>query len=256
MTTSTRSRHKFFKQETSAFNPDGIIIPENALALRNNCKEGRWMLGDTSYGDRLKIVALKFSRYLHKGNDVLPPGTPVGQLWFCPIEGGEGTDENGNKTELALNLVYYTLLKNSKSGKSGSLLNFGQKAAQLQARGYDYREVLWQPKYVKKSGTVINEAGNPEAASWYVLDWGFTLPEAQEDITYNKIGNIINILSDGGEMEKLLDPTMLAEHQCVDELSPQEVISLAQSLSAAIAATPNDNGNGTALPAGKSSPPF
>lgn len=244
-----RSRHQFFQEQTVAFNADAILIPDNALALRNNCKEGRWMLGDTNYGDRLKLVALKFSRYLHKGNDVLPPGTPIGQLWFCPLSGGEGTDEQGNKTQLAHNLVYYTLLKNSKSGKSGSLLNFGQKAAQLQAQGYDFREVAWQPKFIKKSGTVINDLGMPEAASWYVLDWSFTLPEDQDEITYNKIGNIISVLNDRSQMQKLLDPAMLAEHEQVDHLSPQEILQLAQSMSVAVPPA-NSNNNGAALPQG------
>ena len=165
MTKRSRQRHQYFKDETKHYNPDGIMIPDNAQVLKNNCKEGKWQLGESSYGDRLKFVVLKFSRYLHKGNDVLAPATPIGQVWFVPIKGGEGTDDNGDKTQLAHNLVYYTILKNSKSGKSGSLLNFGQKAAQVQALGYDYREILWKPKFVTKSGTVINAAGIPETAS-------------------------------------------------------------------------------------------
>ncbi len=246
-----RTRHKFFKEQTVAFNPDAILIPDNAQVLRNNCKEGRWMLGETNYGDRLKLVALKFSKFLHKGNDVLAPGTPIGQLWFVPLSGGVGTDENGNETQLAHNLVYYTNLKNSKSGKSGSLLNFGQKAAQLQALGFDFREVAWQPKFVKKSGTVINDMGIPEAASWFVLDWSFTLPFDQDDETYNKIGNIISLLSDRTEMDKLFDPAMLAEHEQVDRLSPQEILQLAQSMSAAVPIADSNNHNGAAaLPQG------
>ena len=248
--TKTRRRHEFFKEQKKAYNPDAIMIPDNALALRNNCKEGRWMLGDTSYGDRLKLVAVKFSKYLHKGNEILAPGTPIGQLWFCPIDGGEGTDEQGEKTQLALNLVYYTILKNSKSGKSGSLLNFGQKAAQLEAQGYDYREIVWKPKFVSKSGTVINAAGQPEAASWYVLDWGFTLPEDQDDRTYDKIGNLIDILSKTEEMDKLVDPLMLSEHECVDRLSPQEIVQLAASMNPQVprvAANSNSHDN-AALP--------
>ncbi len=250
MATKTRRRHEFFKEQKKGYNPDAIMIPDNALALRNNCKEGRWMLGETNYGDRLKLVAVKFSKYLHKGNEILAPGTPIGQLWFCPIDGGEGTDEQGEKTQLALNLVYYTILKNSKSGKSGSLLNFGQKAAQLEAQGYDYREIVWKPKFVSKSGTVINAAGQPEAASWYVLDWGFTLPEDQDERTYDKIGNLIDILSKTEEMDKLVDPLMLNEHECVDRLSPQEIVQLAASMNPlvpGIAAKSNNNDN-AALP--------
>ena len=244
---SKTKRHQFFKEETKGFNPDAILIPDNALALRNNCKEGRWMLGDTNYGDRLKLVAVKFSRYLHKGNDVISPGTPIGQLWFCPMEGGIGTDEQGNETKLAHNLVYYTLLKNSKSGKSGSLLNFGQKAAQLEASGYDFREVVWSPRFVKKSGTIINDAGQPEAASWFVLDWNYVLPEKLDDATYNKIGNLINILSDGIQMEKLLDPMILSDHEPIDGLTLPQVVEVKQKLvlsAASIALPPLQSGNG------------
>ncbi len=140
------------------------------------------------------------------------------------------------------------MLKNSKSGKSGSLLNFGQKAAQLQALGFDFREVVWQPKFVKKSGTVTNDLGIQEAASWYVLDFNFTLPKDQDDATYNKIGNIISILSDRTEMDKLLDPAMLAEHEQVDHLSPQEIVQLAQSMSIAVPIADSNNNGAAALP--------
>ncbi len=189
-----RSRHQFFASQTEGFTSDAIYIPDSPLFLKNNCKEGAWQLGDTNYGNRLKLAALKFSRYLHIGNDTLDPGTPIGQLWFCPLDGGVGSDEQGNEIRLALNLVYYTLLKNSKSGKSGSLINFGQKAALLQAEGIDYREVVWIPRFVKKSGTLID------------------------------------ILSSEEQMGKLLDPTIEGECKCVDGLKPVEIAKLASSM--------------------------
>ncbi len=45
MATKTRRRHEFFKEQKKGYNPDAIMIPDNALALRNNCKEGRWVEG-------------------------------------------------------------------------------------------------------------------------------------------------------------------------------------------------------------------
>ncbi|MDJ0718553.1 MAG: hypothetical protein QNJ54_30735 [Prochloraceae cyanobacterium] len=229
-----RARHQFFTEQNTGFTTDSIYIPDSPLLLKNNCKEGCWQLGDTNYGSRLKLVALKFSRYLHMGNDAIAAGAPIGQLWFCPIDGGVGSDEQGNEIQLALNLVYYTLLKNSKSGKSGSLLNFGQKAALLQGQGIDYREVVWIPKFIKKSGTVTNDIGQAESASWYVLDWGVVLPEDQDDSTYEKIGNLIDILSSAEEMGKLIDPIVEGECRCVDGLKPQQIAQLANSMATAV----------------------
>ncbi len=267
-----RARHQFFTEQNTGFTTDSIYIPDSPLLLKNNCKEGcwrptflflirkssikqqllvltdnlsikdfliknkffAWQLGDTNYGSRLKLVALKFSRYLHMGNDAIAAGAPIGQLWFCPIDGGIRSDEQGNEIQLALNLVYYTLLKNSKSGKSGSLLNFGQKAALLQGQGIDYREVVWIPKFIKKSGTVTNDIGQAESASWYVLDWGVVLPEDQDDSTYEKIGNLIDILSSTEEMGKLIDPIVEGECRCVDGLKPQQIAQLANSMAASV----------------------
>jgi len=232
MAKTKRERHSYFREQTAGFDNNAILIPDNALVLRNNCKEGRWVLGETNYGDRLQLVILKLSKYLHKGNDSIAPGTPIGQIWFVPIAGGVGTDENGDETKLALNLVYYTTLKNSKSGKTGSLQNFGNKAAQLRAQGYDHREILWKPKFVSKSKPVTKASGETEMASWYVLDWSYVLPEDQDDSTYEKIGRIIDILGDKSEMAKLSDPLMLKEHECLDDLSPAQAMQLAASLSA------------------------
>ena len=81
-----------------------------------------------------------------------------------------------------------------------------------------------------------------------MLDFNFTLPEDQDDTTYNKIGNIITILNDSSEMDKLLDPAMLAEHQQVDHLSPQEIVQLAQSMSIAVPIADSNNNGAAALP--------
>ncbi len=65
-------------------------------------------------------------------------------------------------------MVYYTLVKNSSSGKSGSLINFGQKAVLAQSQGYDYREVVWTASFKKKSATIEGEA-----VCYYVLDFEY-----------------------------------------------------------------------------------
>lgn len=172
-------RHDFFKEIHQDFDSTSVYIPDMAMRLDNNCKEGAWFLGDTSYGNVLHMLMIKFSKRMHKGNDYYDLGMPFGELWFVPINGGKGGNEKGKETQLPLNCVYYTVLKNSRSQRSGSLINFGQKAVMCMSQGFDYREVVWVPRFLKKSGLVTNSLGQQENASWYVLDWSFILPHNQ-----------------------------------------------------------------------------
>ncbi len=139
------ARHKYFQSSSKdAFSPDALIVPENAMCLRNDCKESQWYLGETPYGNRLKFICLKFNRRIAvEEYGVIAPGTPLGQIWFVPIAAGESP----NGQPLPTNVVYYTLIKNSSSGKSGSLINFGQKAVLAQSQEYDYREVVWTASF-------------------------------------------------------------------------------------------------------------
>lgn len=221
-------RHKYFTQETEGvFSTDALIVPDTAMNLRNDCKEGKWFLGETEYGSKLKFIALKFSRRIATEEyGVIAPGTPLGQVWFCPVAAGE----TPNGQPLPTNVVYYTLLKNSSSGKSGSLINFGQKAVLAQSQGYDYREVIWSATFKKKSATI-----DGEAVSYYVLDFEYS--EADE-AALRRVDQAVAVLESQEEMQKLFDPALEAATQCVDGLKPEAIAQLVENLRAGRAALP------------------
>ncbi len=107
--------------------------------------------------------------------------------------------------------AYYTLLKNSSSGKSGSLINFGQKAVLAQSQGYDYREVVWTATFKKKSATI-----DGEAVSYYVLDFGYSEPD---EAALKRVDQAVAVLESQEDMQKLFDPALEAATQCVDGLN-------------------------------------
>lgn len=226
MQTQQRKRHQYFADQTKDFSPNAILIPDNAIKLHNNCKEGNWSIGDTNYGNRLQFVALKYSRYLSAGDEYTSAGKPHGVIWFVPISGGVGTSETGEEIQLALNLAYYTIIKNSSSEKSGSLINWGVKASMVAAQGYrPIGEILWTPIFRKKSA-VIEDTN----VSYFVLDFNHTLPEQQDEKTYSRISDIINIFQTEEEMLKLFDPGLESTMRCVDGLEPAAIAALSENL--------------------------
>jgi hypothetical protein len=226
MTANTIKRHEFFAQSTATFTPDALCVPSMALNLRNDCKLGAWVLGEVSYGSRLQIVPLLFRRRLAGENfGVIAPGTPLGELWFSVVAGGVGADENGREVKLPTNLVYYTILKNSSSGKSGSLINFGQKAVLCQASGFDYRECIWTPLFRKKSATI-----DGEAVSYFALDFLYRTPSEQSEEEFERVGQCAGLLPDPNEMSKLFDPSLEASTHSIDGMASEEVASLMLAL--------------------------
>ena len=220
-------RHKYFAEKTSVFSTDALIVPETAMCLKNDCKEGKWFLGETEYGSKLKFICLKFSRRIATTEyGAIAPGTPLGQLWFCPVAAGESP----NGQPLPTNVVYYTLVKNSSSGKSGSLINFGQKAVLAQSQVYDYREVVWSAAFKKKSATIEGEA-----VSYYVLDFEYAEPD---EAAVKRVDQAVAVLESQEDMQKLFDPSLEAATQCVDGLKPEEIAQLVENLRANRAAIP------------------
>lgn len=213
-------RHKYFTSKNKGvFSTDALIVPETAMNLRNDCKEASWYLGETSYGNRLKFICLKFSRRIATADyGAIQPGTPLGQMWFVPVAAGESP----NGQPLPTNVVYYTLLKNSSSGKSGSLINFGQKAVLAQSQGYDYREVVWTATFKKKSATI-----DGEAVSYYVLDFEYAEPD---EVVLTRIDQSVSVLESEEDMQKLFDPDLESRSQCVDGLNPAAIASLVENL--------------------------
>lgn len=215
-------RHKYFAEKTKdVFSQDALIVSETAMNLRNDCKEGKWFLGETEYGSKLKFICIKFSRRIACAEyGAITPGTPLGQVWFCPVAAGESP----NGQPLPTNVVYYTLLKNSSSGKSGSLINFGQKAVLAQSQGYDYREVIWTASFKKKSATL-----GGEAVSYYVLDFEYSEPD---DSAIRRVDQAVAVLESDEDMQKLFDPALEAATQCVDGLKPEAIMQLVENLRA------------------------
>jgi hypothetical protein len=226
--TQNMPRHKYFAEKTKdVFSTDALIVPETAMNLRNDCKEGKWFLGETEYGSKLKFICLKFSRRIATDEyGAISPGTPLGQLWFCPVAAGESP----NGQPLPTNVVYYTLVKNSSSGKSGSLINFGQKAVLAQSQGYDYREVVWSATFKKKSATI-----DGEAVSYYVLDFEYSEPD---EAALKRVDQAVAVLESQEDMQKLFDPALEAATQCVDGLKPEAIAQLVENLRANRAALP------------------
>jgi hypothetical protein len=216
------ARHKYFAAKTKdVFSADSLIVPENAMCLRNDCKESQWYLGETPYGNRLKFICLKFSRRIAvEEYGAIQPGTPLGQLWFVPIQ----TGESPNGQPLPTNVVYYTLIKNSSSGKSGSLINFGQKAVLAQSQGYDFREVVWTATFKKKSATIQGEA-----VSYYVLDFEYSEPD---EAALLRIDQAVGVLESQEEMQRLFDPALESATRCVDGLKPEAIAQLEENLRA------------------------
>lgn len=138
---------------------------------------------------------------------------PQGQIWLTALNG----------FDVPAGIVMYTLIKNSKSGKAGSLKNFAQQVALCQAEGYDPREVVWQPKFVKKSGAIPDENGVMQAASWYVLDFSYREPSESE---YPLIESVVAILESPPQLAMLYDIDLEGTSVCVDGYSPQEVREL------------------------------
>jgi hypothetical protein len=200
------ARHKFFE---STPKNTGLVIPEMAVFLKNDCKSGCWTVGETEYGSKLEFLAVHFSRRV---SEYMGGRIAQGQIWLTPVAG-----------EVPKGIVYYTLIKNSKSGRSGSLKNFGCQIAIAQSQGYDPREVVWCPKFIKKSGAIADENGVVQNASWYVVDWSFRECNAEEE---KILDNTVAIIEDPERMEMLFDMDLEASSICVDGMNQKEILTL------------------------------
>ena len=199
-------RHKFFE---STPKNTGLIIPEMAVFCRNDCKEGKWMIGESDYGSKLEFLIVHFNRRV---SEYMDGRIAQGQIWFTPLTG-----------DIPKGIVYYTLIKNSSSGRSGSLKNFGCQVAIAQSQGYDPRELVWSPKFIKKSAAITNDAGITESASWYVIDWMWRVCNEEEE---KVLDNCVSIIQNPAQMELLFDMDLEATSISVDGMSQREILLL------------------------------
>lgn len=208
------ARNKFFE---STPKNEGLIVPDMAVFCRNDCKEGKWMVGETDYGSKLEFLVVHFSRRV---SEYMGGRIAQGQIWFTPVAG-----------EVPMGIVYYTMVKNSKSGRSGSLKNFSCQIAIAQSQGYDPRELVWIPQFIKKTGAIEDENGVTQSASWYVIDWAFRECKQEEEAI---LDNTVSILQDPDRMEMLFDMDLEASSVCVDGMSQREILSLLNQTSSIV----------------------
>ena len=200
------ARNKFFE---STPKNEGLVVPEMAVFLKNDCKSGCWAVGETEYGSKLEFLIVHFSRRV---SEYMGGRIAQGQVWLTPITG-----------DIPKGIVYYTLIKNSKSGRSGSLKNLGCQLAIAQSQGYDPRELVWCAKFVKKSAAIADESGVVQNASWYVLDWSFRECSTEEE---KILDNTVAIIQSPEQMELLFDMDLEATSMCVDGMSQHEILAL------------------------------
>jgi hypothetical protein len=125
--------------------PEGILIPDIPIFVQANCAQnGSWVVGEKSLGnDPLEFFILAF-QFGQEHDPYKEVDIQTGTLWFVPVD----------DTLLRSGLVYATKIKNQASGRKGSLSNFGNRVAELVVSGYDPREVVWEAKFMQKSGSL------------------------------------------------------------------------------------------------------
>jgi hypothetical protein len=163
----------------------------------------------TGIGSKLEFLVVHFNRRV---SEYMNGRIAQGQIWFTPLTG-----------DIPKGIVYYTLIKNLSSGRSGSLKNFGCQVAIAQSQGYDPRELVWIPKFIKKSAAITNDAGITESASWYVIDWMWRVCNAEEE---KVLDNCVAIIQNPAQMELLFDMDLEATSISVDGMSQRKILLL------------------------------
>lgn len=203
------ARHEYFLNRSRQIcKPGALIVPEMPLHIIADLEQGRYYLGDTDCGSELELFALKFSHRVSTNNyGFASVGALIGQLWFAPVS---------DSRYLPKNLIYYMLLTDNRSGKRGSLMNFQQQATIAMGRGFDFRSVVWMPRFVKKAGFIM-----------YALAWQWREPTLEE---LKQLDSCVAVLESDADMGKLRDPALDATSRCVDGMSQDEIEQLTKNL--------------------------
>ena len=198
-------RHEYFINRSRQA-PAPLIVPDTPLYLANNCDEGKYYLGDVDCGDDLQLVALLLSKRISTNDYAFAKaGALLGQLWFTPVSGSD---------LLPGNLVYHTILTSSMMGSKGSLANFVQQIAVAMSRGYDYREVIWSPRFARKS-----------SYRSFSLVWEWREPTTEE---LRKLDSCVAVLESEVSMGKLRDSVVETTTLSIDGMNQDEVEQLAR----------------------------
>ena len=202
------ARHEYFLNRTRQTYTPALTVPDTPLYLANDCDEGKYYLGDLDCGDELQLFVLLLSKRISSNDYAFAKaGALLGQLWFTPVSGSDLLPES---------LVYYTILTSSMMGSKGSLANFVQQSTIATSRGYDHRELVWSPRFTRKS-----------SYRSFSLVWEWREPTTEE---LRKLDACVGVLESEASMGKLHDLVVEATTQSIDGLSRDEIEQLAKNL--------------------------
>jgi hypothetical protein len=190
-------RHPFFSITPK---PEGIFIPEVPVFVQANCAQnGSWVLGEKSLGnDPIEFYILAFQFGMehdpYRNAEIQNANIQIGTIYFVPLD----------ESVLKPNLVYATKIKNQASGRKGSLSNFGNRVAEIVVSGYDPREVVWEAKFVQKSGSL------PDGTAYKcaVLDFDYRFP--LHELEAKLLDDCVLVLKDDLKLQALQSASLPA----------------------------------------------
>lgn len=182
-------RLDFFKKSTEAMQNQGVIISETPFEVLCDLSAGKFKdASSNSLGEEMSMFVLKFGRTWgippwNKDEDAKPEF--FGELWFNAVDGKLGKEAGR---------LVCKMLKPLRQ-----LRFFEQQATKLMGGGYDYREVVWVPKFEEKGG--VDKEG--KATKYYTIKWDYRFPQGKEE--ENKLMAIAGILEADPELSQCRD---------------------------------------------------
>ena len=170
---------------------NSILVPEIAMAVRNNCQTGQWVIGDTDYGSKCSMTIVKYSKFfgdLGKTSNAL-----WAQIWFVAESG-----------DLPKGVVMVTYLKTQ------SLKDFNRLIISVQSREIEPATGIFVPTFKKCSG---------DKGAYYALTW-----EWEERTDFAILDQAIAVRSDASNESRLIDWDGEKTMQCLDNLTPEELL--------------------------------
>lgn len=171
---------------------NSILVPENPIIARNNCRIGKWIVHRRQYGGRNQIAVLKFSRFF--GNFGRTKDTLWGQVWFVCEKG-----------DLPKGIVMVTYLKKR------SLLSFGEIISMVRRHKANPAVGTFTPIFIERTRA-------PKGDAYYALEWEWE--ERAEKERERALQELASAIEGGGEL--MVEPIWTKEMVCLDGLTVQE----------------------------------
>ncbi|MDV3002828.1 MAG: hypothetical protein N5P05_004483 (plasmid) [Chroococcopsis gigantea SAG 12.99] len=170
--------------------PNSIFLPQVPYNLRNDCKVGRWKVGEDDYlGKEIEVSIIKVSQFF--GTLGKTANSFWLQLWFVPAPGC---------ADLPKNTVCLTYLKKR------SIAQFSQKVTELMESG-EPALGLFKGSFTKHSG---------DKGDYYSVAWDWRERETEEEIA--QLEQIADFMATS---PKLVD--LSVNLIGIDGLSPDEI---------------------------------